>query len=106
MMTAHGTYIDCLDKGIDLATAANDTAQAESWAVKVAKARIEFDLLWWNTTTGCFAQTCSCQTAQAVSVVLNISNSKSKQSTAALLKSVDAWNTSFVAGIIGVRAMF
>ena len=102
-MSAHGTYIEGLLRGVDLATAAKDTAQAEIWSAAAVKARRAFERVWWNETSGCFAQTCACQTAQAVGVAFNTTTSQDKEAAAvaALLKSVDLWNTTLIVGIIG-----
>jgi hypothetical protein len=109
MMSAHGSYIECLDRGVALATAAKDLQQAHLWKEQASRARASFLTVWWNKTLGCFGQTCACQTCQAVGVALNVSAGNldiQAKAYAALVESVATWNTTFVSGIIGTRFIF
>lgn len=109
MMSAHGSYIECLDRGVALATAAKDLQQAHLWKEQGSKARASFLNVWWNKTLGCFGVTCACQTCQAVGVALNVSlgnHSIQTKAYAALVQSVATWNTTLVSGIIGTRFIF
>ena len=100
MMSAHGTYIEGLLRGVDIANAANEPQAARAWADAAAKARRAFKNVWWNETAGCFAQTCACQTAQAVAVAFNTTTTQENHAAAvaALVKSVALWNTTFIVG--------
>jgi alpha-L-rhamnosidase len=102
LMSAHGTYIECLDRGIALAHTAEEHELVASWSAMAAKARLSFEKLWWNSTIGCYGTTCLGQTQQSVPLALNITTPvHMQQAVAGLVASVTGWNTSFVAGIIG-----
>jgi alpha-L-rhamnosidase len=104
MMTSHISYIEGLSRGVDLATASGDVAQAAVWRSTLTAARESFETRWWNATIGCYAQSCLGQTAQAAPFALNTTPpARMKAAAAALLGSVTGWNTSFTAGIVGTR---
>ena len=104
MLAIHGTYVECLDRGVDLATAAGDTDHAAEWGKMATSARAAVEARWWNATHGCYSQSCKGQTAQALPFALNITTPRHRpQAIAALVESVTSWNTSYIAGIIGAR---
>ena len=107
LFTSHATYIECLDRGIDLALMAGDAVQATAWATLAKTAREGFERRWWNSSIGCYAQNCSGQTMQAVPLALNITNATHRaDAVAALIHSVTTWNTSLIVGIQGARFIY
>jgi alpha-L-rhamnosidase len=106
MLVEHATYIEGLDRGADLADAAGDTAQADTWRRQASDARGAVEARWWNESIKCYAQSCDSQSAQALPFVLNVTSAEHRaQAIAALVGSVTSWNTSYIAGIVGVRFM-
>jgi hypothetical protein len=106
LLSSHVTWIECLDRGVDLASKVGDTVQADAWARQAAASRAAMSKLWWNDTLGCFGSDCNLQTEQATLFALNVSGDGSPhrtRETAALLASVKHWNTTFISGIIGTR---
>ena len=106
LLSSHVTWIECLDRGVDLAAKAGDTVQAHAWAAQAAASRAAMSKLWWNETLGCFGSDCNLQTEQATLFALNVSSDGSPHRTreaAALLASVKYWNTTFISGVIGTR---
>jgi hypothetical protein len=107
LLTSHVTWIECLDRGVDLATKAGDAAQAHAWAQQVAASRAAMAKLWWNETLGCFGSDCNLQTEQATLFALNVTSGDPHRTreTAALLASIKYFNTTFISGIVGTRWM-
>ena len=109
LLSSHVTWIECLDRGVDLATKAGDVMQAHAWAQQAAASRAAMSKLWWNETLGCFGSDCNLQTEQATLFALNVSSGDGgphrTRETAALLASVKYWNTTFISGVIGTRWM-
>eukprot|EP01050_Picozoa_sp_SAG11_P009964 SAG11_NODE_975_length_6331_cov_4.407895_2_plen_1251_part_00 len=107
LLSSHVTWIECLDRGVDLATKVRDTTQARAWAQQAAASRAAMFKLWWNETNGCFGSDCTLQTEQATLFALNVTGDDPRRTreTAALLASVEHFNTTFISGIVGTRWM-
>ena len=107
LLSSHVTWIECLDRGVDLATKAGDGTQAQAWAQQATASRAAMFKLWWNETLGCFGSDCNLQTEQATLFALNVTGGDPRRTreTAALLASVKRFNTTFISGIVGTRWM-
>ena len=67
-------YIECLDRGVDLANKLGNTEKAAAWSAAAAVARKGFERRWWNSSLRCYAQSCAGQTMQAIPLALNITS--------------------------------
>ena len=103
-LVEHATYIQCLDHGADLADAAGEGTQAAIWRKMSSAARTAAEARWWNSSIGCYGHSCNSQSAQASLFALNVTNPAHRsQAIDALVGSVTHWNTSYIAGIVGMR---
>ena len=103
-LVEHATYIQCLDHGADLASAAGDATQAMAWRKTASAARAAAEGRWWNSTIGCYGHSCNSQSAQALMFGLNVTSTAHRtQAIDALVASITHWNTSYIAGIVGMR---
>ncbi len=70
-LVEQAAYIDCLDRGADLATAAGDPAQASHWRTMANDAWADAEATWEDAQLGCFAQSCGYSQAEVVGYLLD-----------------------------------